>query len=882
MGDFDPAEVISALETIHGPGGVVEVRALNTKEGTVSGYFDDFAKLAAAVQRYDGKETLYITMNTVKPDLLARAQNRLQVRAKQTTADHDITRRQWILVDMDAKRPAGISSTTEERTAAKATASAIRGYLKENGWPDPIVADSGNGWHLLYPIDEPNDPATASLIQQVLQALDANFSNEFVDVDLTCFNAGRITKLYGTVACKGDSTTARPHRRSRIASTPKSRTIVTTEQIRAMAARAPKPEPKPRASNQGTRQEFDIDNWISSHGIAVKRVHAWKGSGRKWILAECPWNSEHDRGEAYICEQPDGAIVAGCRHNGCSHYGWRDLRLMHEPDAYDKPVGVLQQPAPLPALPSHITSMMPASRISVVRELHQVDPMSQSDDWDEPLTLTDDTMPPFPLDALPTALRDHVEEAAYAVQTPVGMQAMAALAVLAGVNSRRCKVQVGSSSRRHTETLNLYIAIASDPGTRKSSALKTVTFPLEALETELMQDLGAEYAAKRDIYDAELKRLEWLKAQAAKAADPGDAVAKHQQISDLRHELDKGVPPSVPKLLIQDITTERLSSILAEQEDNCISLISAEGGIFSIIKGQYSGKGASGPNMDIWLKAWTGEGHKVDRVGSGEMKIAMPLLTVGVMVQPGILRSLLESDTMRDNGFLDRFLYCVPENLVGTRLYRDTAIHQQADYAYNQVVRKLYDLPKSVTQDNRAKRFTLTLSPDAVAVYSYCYDDIERRQAPDRDLAGMAGWASKFPGNVVRIAGNLHMVKCLDECLPWDRPISGETMAEAWRIGNYLIPHAREAFGEMLADSCATLAKRILRWAQRQGTPSFNFRECYHAHHSNYDKTKIEAALLKLIDHSYIRLEEAPRPAGSKGGRPPKPLFVVNPSVMNK
>jgi hypothetical protein len=37
-----------------------------------------------------------------------------------------------------------------------------------------------------------------------------------VVVDLTVFNAARITKLYGTMTCKGDSTTDRPHRRSRV------------------------------------------------------------------------------------------------------------------------------------------------------------------------------------------------------------------------------------------------------------------------------------------------------------------------------------------------------------------------------------------------------------------------------------------------------------------------------------------------------------------------------------------------------------------------------------------------------------------------------------------------------------------------------------------
>jgi hypothetical protein len=89
-------------------------------------------------------------------------------------------------------------------------------YLAAQGWSTPIIADSGNGYHLLYPIDLPNDDASRKLIERTLKALDGLFGDESVDFDVKNFNAARIWKLYGTLARKGDPVPERPHRVARM------------------------------------------------------------------------------------------------------------------------------------------------------------------------------------------------------------------------------------------------------------------------------------------------------------------------------------------------------------------------------------------------------------------------------------------------------------------------------------------------------------------------------------------------------------------------------------------------------------------------------------------------------------------------------------------
>jgi hypothetical protein len=92
--------------------------------------------------------------------------------------------------------------------------------LRAAGWPDPVVPDSGNGAHLLYGVDLPNDSRTTELVKGILAGVAARCATDDVTVDQTVFNAGRITKVYGTMVCKGDNLPDRPHRRSRLLEIP--------------------------------------------------------------------------------------------------------------------------------------------------------------------------------------------------------------------------------------------------------------------------------------------------------------------------------------------------------------------------------------------------------------------------------------------------------------------------------------------------------------------------------------------------------------------------------------------------------------------------------------------------------------------------------------
>lgn len=323
------------------PGDVFELRGLvrvNGQQHVTTGFFDDVAELVrAAVDRSGKDDGVYVTINPVNPALLARApKNKLRrAGSGDTTSDRDVRQRRSILIDVDPVRPTGISSTDIEHSAAIVMARSIRDELTGRGWPLPILADSGNGAHLIYAVDLPVDDG--GTVKRVLEQLGKRYSTSTLKVDEKVFNPARISKIYGTLTRKGEDTPDRPHRLARIIEAPEVLDLVPREHLAAFAPEAPKNgRPTPPRVPSADRPEFDLDTFIADHLPGAKE-RTWS-EGRKWILAVCPFNDSHDRGEAFVTQFHSGAVSAGCLHDSC-RWGWRELRSHFDPTAYQFAAG---------------------------------------------------------------------------------------------------------------------------------------------------------------------------------------------------------------------------------------------------------------------------------------------------------------------------------------------------------------------------------------------------------------------------------------------------------------------------------------------------------------------------------------------------------------
>ncbi len=337
---YDRAEIVRTFNLLVGPGAITELRALDAtlrgsnREGTVSGYFDSAERLAGAVETIQTAKGVYIIPNLVDPVLLSRAVNRVRLVNKREplTGDEGITRRNWLLIDADPARPSGISATDEEHETARLRADQVREHLRSQGWPEPIFADSGNGFHLLYRIDLPRDDG--GLVGRCLEALSARFSDSSVTIDTAVGNAARIWKLYGTMARKGDHTVERPHRLARLVDVPDPIAIVAMSLLESFAATAPSAATMNKSAARkkagASVAAFDLDDWMTTHLPDAAPPKPWKDGGRIWELASCPFSQAHTDG-AFVAQLPSGAISAGCHHNSCA-WQWADLRDRFEPD----------------------------------------------------------------------------------------------------------------------------------------------------------------------------------------------------------------------------------------------------------------------------------------------------------------------------------------------------------------------------------------------------------------------------------------------------------------------------------------------------------------------------------------------------------------------
>jgi hypothetical protein len=249
---------------------VVELRIFGRASGrsrTYAGFFDEHDALATKAAEADGKGSdVYVTLNPCREACLGRADNDLvEIDPKRTplASDTDIERRKWILVDYDPERPSKVSSTDGEKQAALGKAREAQDWLNTRGIKS-ILADSGNGAHLLVRVDLPNDSESRSLVERFLKALSFKFSDLKVKIDEGTFNAARLTKAYGVHARKGQNVErkGRIHRPSAILETPPAVTATGVDQLEAVAGELPEDPPRQKGPGRTGGAHLQTSTWL--------------------------------------------------------------------------------------------------------------------------------------------------------------------------------------------------------------------------------------------------------------------------------------------------------------------------------------------------------------------------------------------------------------------------------------------------------------------------------------------------------------------------------------------------------------------------------------------------------------------------------------------
>lgn len=329
-------EIRKTIELMKPNSQLFEVRVIFNNKAMYSGYFNDADSLMAAFRELNvqGECNVYITLNSINPACYDRQQkNTFCKNAKITTSDNDIIGYDWLMIDLDPKRPSGTSSTNEQIEKAKEYGNKIYQFMRNLGFAKPLFANSGNGVHLLYRIRLKNSDENRKLIELSLKTLNMLFTSSEIDVDMKNFNQSRVCKLYGTKAQKGANSSDRPHRMSYIIGNPEAIEVNDIKYLQKLCDLYPKEE-KPQKYNNYHPKEFDLEEWMNKYGLRYRK--SGYSDGTKYILDCCPFDSNHKGKDACIFHSRTGAIGFHCFHNSCADKTWKDVRLLFEPDAYEK------------------------------------------------------------------------------------------------------------------------------------------------------------------------------------------------------------------------------------------------------------------------------------------------------------------------------------------------------------------------------------------------------------------------------------------------------------------------------------------------------------------------------------------------------------------
>ncbi len=481
----------------------------------------------------------------------------------------------------------------------------------------------------------------------------------------------------------------------------------------------------------------------------------------------------------------------------------------------------------------------------------------------------------FPAETLPNVLQCWATEESIATQTPIDLPAMLCLSVCAAALAKRVEVSVNGHWR---EPVNIFSVCVLEPGNRKSAVFCDATRPLVEVERELVEEAGPavqQYQVMARSLDARQKRAE---AMAAKTDDPAERQQYLDEAVALGTELGALAVVATPRLVCDDCTPERLGMLLAEHCGRMASM-SAEGGVFEIMKGSYSKNGA--PMIDVYLKGHSGDELRIDRVSRPPLYVRDPALTMALTVQHEVIRGLLEMPMLRGKGLLARFLYSVPESTLGTRIINPPGMITTTRDRYHDLVRTLSRIASDTDDSGQYRPHRLRLEPAALECLHSFMGELEPELGPAGKYAGIKDWASKLAGAVLRLAGVLHMNEHAYALAPWLVPIGEHTLDAAVKIGRYLTEHAIVALGMMAQSRDASDAEFIINWLVRREKGTCTKRDLYQGTKNRFQRVDdLDSPLSELSRRGMIR--QLPSTDSPRAGRPSSPTIEVHPLLFRK
>lgn len=272
-------EIIDYIKFLVGDNNIFELTLINpfrekseywygtaNEKSIICGWFDDYEKAVDIALKISGSgKGVYFTVNPCSSEFFPSNRNKLTVSGKRTK-DTEILAIRNLYIDIDLLGDHNYPASDLEHERAEDAAREILMALDKLDWPHPAVIDSGNGIGIFYPVNLPNDSTSVQLLKSVLVGLTSKFAKILekynVAIDTKVSNPARLTRMPGTLNCKGESTKDRCYRLAKILILPKTRQELSLEKLLAAAGWAQeqkKDTPGLVEKSKKSRQLSDIE-----------------------------------------------------------------------------------------------------------------------------------------------------------------------------------------------------------------------------------------------------------------------------------------------------------------------------------------------------------------------------------------------------------------------------------------------------------------------------------------------------------------------------------------------------------------------------------------------------------------------------------------------
>jgi hypothetical protein len=327
------------------PHDLLEIRAFRSGYSTACGLFKSLKAAAiTAVNLSNSGYQVYSLLNPIDPksDYAKKNDrfiNTVDFRAYASAHAGDIARRRLYLFDFDPPRPdSNTCSTHAEKATAWAEAKELVQFLYGLDWPEPVLLDSGNGYHVVYLADDsPVDKPACDLLKGILRCLKVKFPT----LDASVFDANRLHRVPWTQNSKGTWTIERPHRRAQVLDLPDPLEPVPAEKLLALEFELD-PQASYRRSNPQKRvkrpdlaiDEEGVEEFIREYSDFLQLEQTSRRDGVSFFaLSYCPFKGGEHRhqGDKSAIILSDTNIGFKCFSDDCVDYNFQSLlQLLHD------------------------------------------------------------------------------------------------------------------------------------------------------------------------------------------------------------------------------------------------------------------------------------------------------------------------------------------------------------------------------------------------------------------------------------------------------------------------------------------------------------------------------------------------------------------------